>query len=221
MEKINRNYSSIFDFIERFTFVYSTISNLPGNKVEKIYSKYAIEIENAIALDDKNRKRRVDKIFSTIESSLVSIKPQFEHFKASFMSIAYKNNEKTRKTISYILSQINSYYENTDELIIDFLKVNIEHIYPQKPSKECKEKHKNVTNIHKLGNLTLIGKALNSELANKPISEKLGGLKGSQLAITKKLVEKFEANDCSWSDKEIEERQEELAKIAYEVVWKI
>jgi uncharacterized protein with ParB-like and HNH nuclease domain len=220
-DKIKHKLSSIFGIVENFTFIYSTISNLPGNKVEKIYSRYAIEIENATALEDKTRINKMNSIFLKIESSLISIKPQYEHFKAGFMGIAYKNNEKTRKIIGYVLSNINSYYEKTDELIIDFLKVNIEHIYPQKPSKECREQHKHVKNIQKLGNLTLLSKKLNEKMKNKPIKGKMDELKKSQLAITKKLVKKLEANNCSWSDKEIEERQEELARIAYEEVWKI
>ena len=55
------NYNSLgfdpyhlFQFIEKFTFQYSVVCKLPGNRVEKIYSKYALEIHEAA----RNRDQR-------------------------------------------------------------------------------------------------------------------------------------------------------------------
>lgn len=46
-EKIGFDPYKTFQLIEKFTFQYSVICKLPGNRVEKIYSKFAIEIDKA------------------------------------------------------------------------------------------------------------------------------------------------------------------------------
>src|SRR6202011_1863443 len=46
--KIHFDFSSYFTRVETFTFQYSAIGKLQANKVEKLYSRKAIEIDRAV-----------------------------------------------------------------------------------------------------------------------------------------------------------------------------
>jgi Protein of unknown function (DUF1524) len=98
--------------------------------------------------------------------------------------------------------------------------LNIEHILPQDP-KEWKLSKKEVKDyVNRLGNLTLISKKINGPMGNKPLEEKVKLFKDSTLNINNELLEKFKSLDYKWDEKEIDNRQREMAEYAYDVVWK-
>jgi len=135
--------------------------------------------------------------------------------------LAYRNAEYHRKLMKYILAKIDGYHRKTDEHRIDFNNVNIEHILPQNPNKEWKlEKNDIKTYVNKLGNLTLISKRINSKVQNDSIEKKLPDLETSELPITQILVKELQKNN-KWGQKEIINRQKELAELAYDYVWKV
>ncbi|MFQ5586917.1 MAG: HNH endonuclease family protein [Thermodesulfobacteriota bacterium] len=90
----------------------------------------------------------------------------------------YKRSEQGRKLIKYTLDKIDNYFKQTDEHLIDFDRVNIEHILPQNPSKEWGLSKEDIIDyVNKLGNLTLLSKILNSKIQNGPIDKKLPELR--------------------------------------------
>jgi hypothetical protein len=146
--------------------------------------------------------------------------PSSEVFKESFENLSYKNSEKTRKLIKYILGEINDFNAKTKEHKIDFNNVNIEHILPQKPDKAWKLTKKEIKEyVNKIGNLTLLDKRINSKVQNKVIKEKIKFLEDSELPITKILVKELSDLKYKWRKKEIIGRQKRLADIAYNKVW--
>ncbi|NPA71213.1 MAG: HNH endonuclease, partial [Gammaproteobacteria bacterium] len=155
-----------------------------------------------------------------LENTLRDELPPWELFLDSFMELSYKNSEKSRRLLKYILSKIDQYYRDTDEEIIDFSNVNIEHILPRNPKSWGLTKSQIKTYVNKLGNLTLLSTKINSKLQNKPISEKIEILKESNLPITKELVRTLEYNNLKWTEHEIMERQKQMARLAYEKIWK-
>jgi hypothetical protein len=221
MGKINTGPKRIFEIIEKFTFQYSIIAKFPTNKVEKIYSKYALKIERTLA-DENNSKNisgKIQHVFSELEKDLASIKPSKEEFILRFMELSYGRSEESRKIIKYALSKIDEYY-SSGEYKIDFDNVNIEHILPQKPGKEWGLKKMEIKDyVHKLGNLTIVSKQLNSSIGNKNLSEKIEGLKKSEIIINKKLVECIQGVDFTWGESQITSRQKDLAELAYTLVW--
>lgn len=221
IKKLKTDPSRIFKLIEDFTFNYSVICKLPGNKLEKIYSKHAIEIEDIVSKEtEKNIPKRIQAIFSQLQSELQSLKPPYEFFREQFDDIRYRNSTKTRQLIKYVLSKIND-LDSTGEQKIDFDKVNIEHILPQKPNKGWGLSKDEIRDyVHRIGNLTLVGKKFNSRVGNKPISDKLMELAKTELPITRKLVMQLKDNGLKWSEKEILKRHDELAKISYFKAWK-
>jgi len=224
-EKLKTDPKRIFEIIEKFTFVYSIISNLPSNKVEKLYSKSAVEIEHACTNieNDEKRKKEIDRIFANIETSLKSELPTNNTvFLDNFQKLEYKNSEKYRKLIKYILSSINYYLSKTKENKIDFNNVNIEHILPQKPDKTWHLAIKDIKKfVNNIGNLTLLDRKLNGSIQNKNINFKILELQKSELPITKDIVELLKTNNMQWNQSEIEQRSKSLSELALNHVWKI
>lgn len=221
-KKINTNTKRIFELIEKFTFQYSVMSKLQANQVEKIYSKFAIQIENA-ARDEISEKisGKVQSILSELESSLKKIRPTRQQFTEGFSDIEYGRSENSRKLVTYVLSKFN-YQDSSGENRIDFANVNIEHILPQKPGKAWGLKKSDVKGyVDKIGNLVLVSKKYNSSMGNASITEKTKMLEKSEIKATNTLAKKIITDSNKWGEKEILERHSSMANEAYDKVFAI
>lgn len=222
-EKIPVQMKRIFNAIERFCFCYFAVCNKPANRVERLFSKTAIEIESVCR--DVPEKKLTDSInasFDNLINALKKIMPTKDEFISSFEEIEYKKSEKSRLLIKYILGNINNYLDESDEYIINFDKVNIEHLLPQKPDKKWNLKQEDLKNyVNLIGNLTLLSKKLNSKAQNKIIKEKISEFRDSRLKITKELVTFFENNNYAWSEADIRKRSKDFAILSYDKIWKI
>ncbi|HAX48081.1 MAG TPA: DUF262 domain-containing HNH endonuclease family protein [Ignavibacteria bacterium] len=219
-DKIKTDPTRVFQLVEKFTFNYSSICKLPGNKVEKIYTKYATQIEKIV--NEESEKKIPGKIqsnFYSLERDLKDEKPSLELFKENFKEVYYANSEKSRKLIKYIFEEL-AKLKSSGEHKIDFNTVNIEHLLPQTPSKEWKLSKKEIKGyVNLIGNLTLVHKKYNSSIGNKTIKEKLPELEKSEISITSELVLKFKKDGCEWGEEQINQRQLEIADIAYTKIW--
>ncbi|MGD0878457.1 MAG: DUF262 domain-containing HNH endonuclease family protein [Anaerolineales bacterium] len=213
----------IFQLIEKFTFQYSVMCKLPGNRLEKLYSKYALEIDKgAMGGPNERTKRRLNSIFSRLENDIKNEAPSKTLFMEYFPYLIYKNSEESRMLIKYFLGKVNTLYEGTDEHLINFNAVNIEHILPQNPDKKWNLTKNQIKDyVNKIGNLTLLSEVLNSKAQNDVISVKLLELEKSKLGVTQKLVKLIKDSSYSWGEEQINIRQAELAELAYEIIWKI
>jgi len=189
-----------------------------------VLSVVLIEIERTIdQLSPQKISGKIQSIFSELERALKDATPSEVLFKESFTDLSYKSSEQGRKLIKYVLGRINNYLQKTDELIIDFDRVNIEHILPQNPSKEWNLSKKEIKSyVNQIGNLTLLSKVINSKIQNGPIVNKIIELEKSELSITQALVsrlkELIELNH-DWDKGQIEKRQSEFAGLAYNNIW--
>ncbi len=219
LDKLKTDPTRVFELIEKFTFQYSTVCRLPTNGPEKIYSKYALKIEKAIAeKSDKRVGGEIQSIFSSLENELKSMKPSSEIFNEFFEELEYKNSEKSRVLIKYILHKINKFYQKTKEQDIDFDEVNIEHILPQKPVKGSSLKIKDIKHyVNRLGNLTLVDKRINSKVGNKLVKDKASGYKESSLAINQELIKELKGCNYNWDEKIIDKRQKGFAELLYKI----
>ena len=220
-DKLKTDPTRVFQIVEKFTFNYSAISQLPGNKVEKLYSKYARQIEKIIKEEtEKKIPGKIHSVFDSLSNELITERPSYELFKENFKEVAYANSEKSRQLIKYIFEEINNTY-SSGEHKIDFNTVNIEHLLPQIPCKEWKLSKKEIKDyVNKIGNLTLVHKKYNSSVGNKIVKDKISELEKSQLPITIKLIEKIKELDYKWGKDQINQRQLEIADIAYNQIWK-
>ncbi len=222
-ESLGLNPAYIFDFIEKFTFHYSAVCKLPGNRVEGIYSNYARKLEGVVRTTPQNRiTRSVQSLFTELQNQLIDEKPPEDYFKDKFNEIKYRRSSSSRIFIKYLLSKINNFFATTDEFKIDFVNVNIEHVLPKKPSKKWGLTKDEIHDyVDQLGNLTLLDKRINSSIGNDSLNKKIEGLSKSQLQITKMLVEKIKNDGDKWDLNSIKERQNEMANLAFREVWKI
>jgi len=220
-KKIGFDTHKTFQLIEKFTYQYNAICKMPGNRVEKIYSKYARSIYKAIAdsKTDKQITQNIQKELSSLKQELLHELPSREYFLESFKDLSYGNSDKSRMLIKYTLEEINN-ASGTGEHKIDFTKVNIEHILPQEPRKWNLSKRTVKDYVNKIGNLTLLSKKLNSTVGNDILSKKITELAKSEIKITSDLVNEIKATN-HWGKEEIERRQQELATISYDAIWKI
>jgi len=220
LDKIPMKIARLFTLIEKFTFNYLTICNMPSNRIEKIYSKYAIKLENVIDTPmKKNLLKNIQSIFDNLQNELKELRPPFQIFEENFREVYYKNSEPGRLLLRYILSSLNSVYD-TGEMLPDFTVVNIEHILPRKPDKAWGVNKREISSyVNKLGNLTLLKKEINRSIGNKPPKFKIKGLEKSKIAITEELVKEIKRSKYKWNESSINKRQKCFADLAYNKVW--
>jgi len=220
LDKLGTDPKRIFKWIEAFSFKYSAICKLPGNKLEKLYSSYARKIEEASKSGEKTDvSKKIQQLFEELKKDLKNEEPGFEQFKEAFNDISYSRSEQNRILIKYILSGINKIYQESE---FDYTSVNIEHLLPQKPHKDWGLKPKDIKEyVNKLGNLTIVHKKINSSMGNKTVKEKIEELSNSGNQLTKNLVDRLKTNNYKWDEDEINKWQSELAEIAYHKAWKI
>jgi len=221
--KLGTDPTRIFEMVEKFTFQYSVIGKLPGNKTEKIFAKHAKMIEDAVTKEsEKHLPGKIQSIFADLERELRSEAPSADYFMDEFEKVCYRNSDDQRMLIKYILSEVDNKYRATHEEMIDFDNVNIEHLLPQKPEKAWGVKKGDIKGyVNRLGNLTLVDKKINSKIGNKSLKEKIEVLKDSQLPINRALLEGLQDNGYKWDEEHIAVRHRELARLACQEIWKL
>ena len=115
-------------------------------------------------------------------------------------------------TARYLLGEIEHAKRRTSEVSVESTdRVHIEHIYPQTPAVSKWPNH--AQTINRLGNLTLLGKRLNTSIKNADFAtKKEKGYSSSDILMTKELLDFDE-----WTPASIDARQNELSKWIFEV----
>ncbi len=221
LNKLGSDPTRLFEIIEKFTFVYSVVCKQPGNKVEKLYSKHARAIEQAITeRSEKKIHASISRVFSQLVNDLKQEVPSYEVFKEKFAVVSYVDSSIKRRLISYILSKLNAIGQ-TGEHRIDFDNVNIEHLLPRNPSRWGLTKAEVKPYVDLLGNLTLLAEKFNSSIGNSPLDEKLKLLSESEIRITQELVGLVRSNSNTWNVDSIMLRQTRFGDTAYHRIWQI
>lgn len=208
-------------FLENFLFKYFAVSSLPANKVERLFSKYAIELEKTcnenIAINQI--KQNTTRVFNTFRDDLNGLLPPKEYFIEKFKDVKYAASQKNRRLINYILSNYESHLRGNRELSLNFQVLNIEHILPQKPESWNLTRSDVKGYVNNIGNLLLIDQTLNSQMGNKKLSDKIPILGQSELKMNEKILDVFNNNNNLWNQYEIEKRNSFLAEISYDEIW--
>jgi hypothetical protein len=217
-DSIGCDTSNIFHLIENFTFAYSTIGKQQANRVEKIYSKIAVGIEEAANTpNEKLRVKNIQRSLSQLKDELYAIWPKDVILKENFSELTLKKSQKSRVLTKYILSKIDESIGKR-EFDLDFDVVNLEHILPQNPNEWGLTKATIRGYVNKIGNLALVHKDYNSAAGNKKLLEKLKFLKSTDIRSTKNLIQEIEETG-KWDEESISKRQSEIGRIAFEMVW--
>lgn len=168
-----------------------------GTAIEKAYSEAAIAIRGGTItsasqlVKGMNGKIPSDKAFREQFAIASSAKPYIARYYLGMLESQRSGEE--------------AFVPNSDET-----KFDLEHVLPQKPSKEWRVDAQTVDDYSsRIGNLALTKKADNSDLGNQVFSVKKALLAESDFALTKIVSE----ND-DWGPKEIDARQVVLAELA-------
>jgi len=155
---------------------------------------------------DLRRNSDVAEALERISSSA----PSDDEFQAQFKKARIQRQGVAR----YILLELERHLSPTRETCArKALEVHVEHVYPRNPSSERWPNHDQM--VDRIGNLTLLGKGLNTSAKNKGFAEKLESYKKSDFKLTREL-----ASYASWSPNAVEKRQRKLGKWAA-LIWSV
>lgn len=196
------NLISYLEKLENFHFLFSAICNIGTNKIEKLLHDYSLSLETNFS----------DKIFKELIDKLKDLKPDYDFFKSNLFKKGFSNKDKdldkNRKIIKYILWKIEYYYQSSWELIL--WNINIEHIRNDDWS----------IWTWIIWNLLPLSEDFNWKADNKNFKSKISYYEKSKLESVKVFLNKYK-QISDWNDEKINERSDEIAKLAYNEIWKL
>lgn len=194
--------------IEHFHYIFTAItSQRSSGGISSMYSYSARELFNS-----KDIASRV-KVIKDLKQSMRDKLPLLEEFTINFKNLKFTNDfPKYKKIIQYTLSKYDIYY-NTNGSSVHYDRMTIEHLLPQNPTKKLPDHDETVGMI---GNLILADDKTNGKLDNKDFANKKKILTGTTLYIDRKIQDAIK-----WEPKEILDRTDTIAKLAYTKVFKI
>jgi hypothetical protein len=197
----------ILQAIENFHFKFTAISSQRSSGgISFMYALHARNLLAAATLPEKLNE------ISTLKTKLRAKIPSYQEFEATFSELGYSEQfTKQKKLVQYVLARFTS--AAASGIAIDMEKMTIEHLASQNA------KHPTAlqaNDIARIGNLLLVDNKLNGKLANKPFAEKKAALVKSNVPLDDLITA---AND--WQGPQIRKRTQQLAKLAYEKVWKV
>ncbi len=197
--------------IESFSFIFKISGKSPSG-IERIFSKYAIITDK---VNDGNEFK--DKVYKELLKTFKKKKPQYQEFEPSFLELNYYDQKNLCLLIIYRINK-----EKNKQYNLSLANFSIEHILPEKPD-TCwgLSEGKIINYVNLIGNLTLLEKNLNANVGNKCIKSKLKSYSKSEFKITKQLGKEIKNWKPGTISENINERSIKLAKLAYDLVWKI
>lgn len=224
MERLNYSWDEFEDLVselENFNFIYHTICTRPANRVENFYSQKAILINQTQS--DEVGLARFSSNIESVYTEFISLKPNRSDFIQDFTtSTQYSNSKKRKSLLRYILGRFEEYHypEQVNERPIDD-SISIEHFLPQSPEEHWGLSSEDVKHyVHHIGNLFLVGQGFNSSARNFGIQRKIVELRNTGINTTAALISEISRNDPPvWTENEINLRTNQLAELAYDVLW--
>ena len=180
-------------YLENFHFAYNAVGTKPTNKLETIYSRFAIKLRASTTKDVA--RECIDELIGELDAIYIS----YQDFEDGFTLLVYskKDNPFNLKT-KYALNKIACFYEDT-EVFDD--EGSIEHILSES---------ENGDNIN-IGNLILLERRLNEEADNLDYAAKIDVYKKSSY----KWVCDFLSKNADWDNNKVLARSKEMAKMYY------
>lgn len=195
-------FARLLDNIIIIGFRYSVICGKNPNDVERIYNKIAIQVT-----EEKTYRKELLKEIYVDDNEFI---PLFNHKQ-------FVDNSRNNKIIKYILGKIERFKGGTRDVNFTSETDSIEHILPQNPNEEWGEDNYDFDAlIYRLGNLCLLEKSYNTDIENKPFSEKIETYKKSAFETTKSIPTEY----AEWNSDSINKRQQQMGNCA-KSIWKI
>lgn len=192
-------FKNTITFLEHFHFAYNSILSGSTNRLENIYSKFAIEL---------NKSTTKEQVVKNIDENLIgplnNLFPDFQDFSKGFVELTFSKKEHPNNVKSkYAINKLNAFYEG-QEVFSD--NGTIEHIKSEKEGSVSLN----------IGNLILLEEKLNNDAGDMPYVDK----KKTYLKSSYKWIKEFIKENDNWNDEQIETRAKDLAKIYYTEIFK-
>jgi uncharacterized protein with ParB-like and HNH nuclease domain len=199
------NFEEILRYLESY-FVRRLFAGVSTRSLGNIFNNLYGEV----------REENPDDLVDGLRTVLIryegtKVWPADDLFREGIMTQAVYSNS----SIDRVKLILESLEESLSKERVDPQNLTIEHIMPQKLTKEWQKMLGAYSNVHKkwlhtLGNLTLTG--YNPELSNKPFEKKLPHLRSSNVTLN----QYFRKID-TWNEEAIKSRAKYLANIAIKV----
>lgn len=201
-----------FRIVANFAFRYFIIGNQSPGNLERLSAKIAYDIRAKTYTSPTH-----------VADALRGVNPD-PTFRSDFTLASIKDKKRVAR---YTLAKITNYLAKQSSpagmeqtVNPDAREVNLEHVLPQDIPTGWHTAFSDGVNpadyVYRIGNLTLLTAKINRVAADKSFSEKQNiAFNGSTLKINE-----FLRSVSQWGDRQIEERQDRLAKTALEV-WKL
>lgn len=185
--------------LENFHFAYNAILANRTNRLEKIYSSFAIALRKS-----QTKAEAKCVIWDKLVAPLDELFPTFDSFSEKFVALSFTKKDKVSNVkTKYAINKLNSLYSNNEVFANDG---TIEHIIPEK-------EQGNTLNI---GNLILLEDNLNVEAGHENYANKCAVYAKSNYIWVKNFVAQHE----QWDSSMIEQRAKEMAKVYYTEILK-
>ena len=185
--------------LENFHFAYNAILANRTNRLEKIYSSFAIALRKSQTKAEAKCVIR-DKLVAPLDELFAT----FDSFSEKFVALSFTKKDKVSNVkTKYAINKLNSLYSNNEVFANDG---TIEHIIPEK-------EQGNTLNI---GNLILLEDNLNVEAGHENYANKCAVYAKSNYIWVKNFVAQHE----QWDSSMIEQRAKEMAKVYYTEILK-
>lgn len=190
---------SMLSYLENFHFAYNAILANRTNRLEKIYSSFAIALRKA-----STKVAARDIIQNELIAPLDELFPTFENFSAKFVALSFTKKDKASNVkTKYAINKLNSFYSETEVFSDDG---SIEHIISEREGGDALN----------IGNLILLEGKLNDEAGHKDYSDKCAAYAKSNYAWVKNFIAKHR----QWDSSMITQRAIELSKVYYSQILK-
>lgn len=188
-----KQFKEVVYYLDNFHFSYNAVGAKPTNKLETIYSRFAIKLRAS------SSKEEAKGIIDNLIAKLDVIYIPYQDFEDKFTLLVYskKDNPYNLKT-KYAINKIACYYEGS-EVFDD--EGSIEHILSEAKTDDS-------INI---GNLILLERRLNEEADSLDYAAKINVYKKSSY----KWVQAFVSNNAEWNNDKAIARSKELAAFYY------
>lgn len=196
--------TAVTKYLLVFVTQYSVVVKLDSGDMESALFKLARDVRAMVA-----DKQPAKNIVAFIKKILSSQAPTLKIVKESVAGLTLSSEEAV-----YMLSRIARHMQTgTKEIALG--EANLEHIFPKKPSAEWGKSEIEQLEPHlwHIGNLTMLGKRLNTSAASRGYKTKLPEYKKSELVMAQELAKKF----SKWDAASIEQRAQSMAKSITEI----
>ena len=190
-----KKFKDTVTFLENFHFVYNALMVGRSNRLNKIYSEFAISLRRC-----KNGNEADAVINERLVQPLTKLLPKYSDFEKHFIKLSFSSKGRSTNTkTKYVIEKLACLMDGK-ELFYD--DSSIEHIASESTGSD------EVLNI---GNLILLEGTINNSIQDAPYKKKIIEYKKSKYRMVQDFIKEHPNWDCTM----IEDRSKSLARLYY------